>query len=83
MANKKIEVVMASVAKLDDKNIYQGIEFIDPKTLTDSHVEVPGDCDLKIGKYYWDVDQKTFLPTDEFIKEVIAQKAMANKKRGG
>jgi hypothetical protein len=83
MAKKKTEVTMVSVAKLDENSIYQGIELINQKNLTKEHVEVPGDCDLKIGKYYWDTDKQTFMPTSEFIKEVIAQKETANKRKGG
>jgi hypothetical protein len=80
MAKKKTEVVMVSVARLDEKNIYQGVEFISPQNITSDHVEVPSDCDLKVGKYQWDVENQTFLPTLEFLLEI--KNAKRNRKGG-
>ena len=47
-------------AKLDENNIYYGVEEVE--TLSDIDVEVPHDCDLKPGMYRWDVDGQTFMP---------------------
>jgi hypothetical protein len=80
MAKKKAQIEMVSVAKLDEQNVFQGVEFIDRKALTAYHVEVPGDCDLKVGKYFWDKEKKTFMPTIDFLIEVRHAK---RNTRGG
>jgi hypothetical protein len=53
-----------SIAKLEpETNLYLGVEFINPSKLTNKHVQVPEDCDLTIGGYFWDINEKTFKPT--------------------
>jgi hypothetical protein len=81
MAKKKQQIEMVSVAKFDANKVYQGIEFIDRKTLTADHVQVPGDCDLKTGKYYWSVEKQAFMPTTAFLVELkLAKRKMRGSK---
>jgi hypothetical protein len=80
MANKKTQIEMVSVAKLDEKNIFLGVEFIDKLMLTTEYVEVPGDCDLKPGKYFWEKDKQTFMPTLAYLLEV---RHLKRNQRGG
>lgn len=72
MAKKIKKAVEAniSVAKLDENNIYLGVKQVtDAEFLQGGLVAIPADCDLAIGGYFWDVDKKTFMPTETFIKE--------------
>jgi hypothetical protein len=39
-------------ARLDGDGIYQGVEAV--SELSTGDVEVPGDCDLAAGRYWWD-----------------------------
>jgi hypothetical protein len=59
---KKKPQVMAYVAKLDTNGIYQGVEEIPEKEVTEAHVRVPKDCDLVPGKYKWIASPGTFMP---------------------
>jgi hypothetical protein len=51
---------MKQIAKLDENNIYHGIEEIEDDALQPHHIELPEGCDLPPGKYQW--SGETFIP---------------------
>ncbi len=67
-------VIKVTVAKIDNNNIYQGVVQINKTSIKSTHVLVDMDCDLKKGCYLWDSNLKTFVPTDEFIKQINDEK---------
>lgn len=69
MTKKKIEQV--SIAELDSRNIYIGIKTINETDLKDNDIKIPAECDLLPGKYYFDHEKKTFLPTEDFLVEQL------------
>lgn len=67
--NKKIvppdepkPVAMVTVAVLDASGVYRGLKSISDVDMTDAHIVLPADCDLKAGYYRWDAARKTFDP---------------------
>ena len=56
------------IAKLDEKNIYQGIEEIEDDALQPHHIEVPHDCDLAAGRYMWDGHTFNLITDPQRIK---------------
>lgn len=63
---------LITIANLDSDKVYQGTLEIDEADLTAEQVIVPADCDLPIGKYYWKTSEKSFFPTQEFLKSLGA-----------
>lgn len=59
-------------AKLDHDGIYWGPELVDSIGADD--VQVPGNCDLRLGAYRWNADAKTFdaLPPSQVKKTETA-----------
>lgn len=82
MAKKKQAVEMISVAILDEQGFYQGVQHIAESELTDAHVQVPPDCDLPIGKYYWDKQRKTFMPDRELAIAAMKERLQRKVKKG-
>ena len=57
---------MKQIAKLDENNIYHGIEEIEDDALQPHHVELPDGCDLPPGKYKW--EGRTFIPITDSLR---------------
>lgn len=51
-----------TVARLTDDGVYQGIDTIPADKLTDAHIQVPKDCDLRPGAYVWVAEAGHFWP---------------------
>jgi hypothetical protein len=67
---KKSKAEIVSIAVLDENNVYQGVsQVMSNEVNLKECVEVPADCDLAIGGYYWDDTLMTFLPTTAFVKQ--------------